>query len=223
MNQRLLFLIVFSVIGIAFTYYMIQPEVKEELPVVNPVDVPEEMVDPELLRLGNGHRIGAFSFLDQNGNTFTHKQVEGKVFVAEYFFTTCKTICPVMNGQMTRVQRAFSGNDKLEILSFTVDPEVDNPKALSAYAAMHEADANQWHFLTGSKKALYRLARKSFFLLKPAEAENQGDVGSDFIHTNNFVLVDQQMRIRGYYDGTSPKEVDQLIHDISLLLNEPHY
>jgi protein SCO1/2 len=222
MRQRLIFLIGFSVIGIAFTYYMIKPEEKEELPVVNPVDVPEEMVDPELLRLGNGHRIGPFSFLDQNGKTFTHKQVEGKVFVAEYFFTTCKTICPVMNGQMTRVQKAFSGNTKVEILSFTVDPEADTPKALATYATMHEANKDQWHFLTGSKKALYRLARTSFFLLKPAEAENQGDVGSDFIHTNNFVLVDQHMRIRGYYDGTSPKEVDKLIHDISLLLNEHH-
>jgi protein SCO1/2 len=222
MKQRLIFLIGFSVMGIAFTYYMIKPQEKEELPVVNPVDLPEEMVDPELLRLGNGHRIGAFSFLDQHGKTFTHKHVEGKVFVAEYFFTTCKTICPVMNGQMTRVQKAFSGNNKLEILSFTVDPEVDTPKALANYANMHEADANQWHFLTGNKKALYRLARTSFFLLKPAEAENQGDVGSDFIHTNNFVLVDQQMRIRGYYDGTSPKEVDKLIHDISLLLKEHH-
>lgn len=199
---------------------MIKPDEKKELPVINPVDINEEMVDPEMLRIGYGHKIGAFSFKDQNNRTITEKDVKGKVFVAEYFFTNCGTICPKMTEEMTRVHKAYKSNLNLKILSFTVDPDNDTVEQLKRYADKHHADANQWHFLTGTKEKLYQLARKSFFVLKPAEAENQGDVGSDFIHTNNFVLVDKQMRIRGYYDGTSSKEVDELIKDIQVLLEE---
>ena len=195
---------------------------KEELPFINPTDLEEEMVDPELLRIGYGHTIGSFSFQDQNSKTISDADVKGKVFVAEYFFTTCQTICPVMNTQMQRVQKSLKGVDDFKILSFTVDPDTDTVEQMKRYAIGHKADDVQWKFLTGKKEDLYALARKSFFVLKPAEAENQGDVGSDFIHTNNFVLVDQQMRIRGYYDGTSTKEVDQLIHDIHILLGKEH-
>jgi protein SCO1/2 len=97
---------------------------------------------------------------------------------------------------------------------------VDKVEQLKRYAEKHQAVVGQWHFLTGKKDELYNLARKSFFVLKPAEAANQGDVGSDFIHTNNFVLVDKQKRIRGYYDGTSSKEVTRLIADVKKLLDE---
>ncbi|TNF46003.1 MAG: SCO family protein [Bacteroidetes bacterium] len=220
--NRIWFLIIFSIAGITFTYFMIRPKEKEELPFINPTDIEEEMVDPELLRIGYGHTIGSFSFKDQNGKTISDADIKGKVFVAEYFFTTCQTICPVMNTQMQRVQKALKGEDDFKILSFTVDPDTDTVEQMKRYAIGHKADDDQWKFLTGKKEDLYTLARKSFFVLKPAEAENQGDVGSDFIHTNNFVLVDQQMRIRGYYDGTSTKEVDKLIHDIHLLLGKEH-
>lgn len=219
--KRILFLIIFIIVGVTFTYLMSKHKVEKSLPIINPIDLNEEMVDPELLRLGNGHTIGNFSFLDQNGKTFTQNDVKGKVFVAEYFFTTCLTICPKMNVEMQRVHEAFKKNyTNLQILSFTVNPEIDTVEQLKRYANEHHADAKQWHFLTGEKDKLYDLARKSFFVLKPAESENQGDVGSDFIHTNNFVLVDSEMRIRGYYDGTSIKEVDDLISDIKLLLKE---
>ena len=119
---------------------------------------------------------------------------------------------------MMRVQKAFKNNENLKILSFTVDPDIDDVKQLKMYADGHGADPKQWYFLTGAKEDLYGLARKSFFILKPAEAENLGDGGSDFIHTNNFVLVDQKLRIRGYYDGTSSKEIDKMIQDIEVLL-----
>lgn len=178
------------------------------------------MVDPELIDMGIGHRIEEFSFLNQNNEEITLKDVEGKVFVAEYFFTTCQTICPVMTEEMTRVQKEFKGNEDVKILSFTVDPEVDDVEVMNAYAKEHNAVDGQWHFLTGEKKDLYKLARNSFFVLKPAEAQNLGDAGSDFIHTNNFVLVDQELRIRGYYDGTSSEEVDILMEDIQILLKE---
>lgn len=217
---RILFLIVFFIVGVTISYQYLKPSEKKKLPVINPIDISEEMVDPELLRVGYGHKIGDFSFLDQNGKTITQKDVKGKIFVAEYFFTTCQTICPIMNKQMQRVHEAYRENDKVNILSFTVNPEIDTVEQMKRYADEHKADAEKWHFLTGEKDKLYELARKSFFVLKPAESQNLGDVGSDFIHTNNFVLVDQEMRIRGYYDGTNPKEVDRLIKDIDLLLNE---
>lgn len=213
-------MIVFSVIMIGITYYFIRPK-EEALPVINPVDLEEEMVDPELLRVGYGHTIGKFSFQNQYGRTITESEVKGKVYVAEYFFTTCKSICPVMNKQMTRVYKAFNDNPNVCILSFSVDPEVDTVAQMNRYAEEHGVkDDGMWHFLTGDKEELYKLARTSFFVLKPAEAQNLGDAGSDFIHTNNFVLVDREGRIRGYYDGTSDKEVTKLLSDIQKLLRE---
>ena len=217
MNKTILFLILFFILGVGVIYWSnLQKE--EPLPIINPTDLEPEMVDEGLLRVGRGHTIGSFEFQDQNGIFRSDKDVKGKVYVVEYFFTTCGTICPKMNQQMQRVQEAYEGSDKLKILSFTVNPEVDDVQQMKKYAVEHGADDSQWWFLTGEKEDLYNLARTSFFVLKPAEARNLGDVGSDFIHTNNFVLVDQSMRIRGYYDGTSVEEVDQLIHDIEHLL-----
>jgi protein SCO1/2 len=199
---------------------MFRKNTKKPMPIINPTDVKKEMVDPELLGIGQGHTIGDFSFLNQDGQVVTEKEIENKVFVAEYFFSTCKSICPIMNQQMQRIQTKYNGNSNFKILSFTVDPDVDSPTQLKSYAVSHGYKAGQWHFLTGSKSSLYSLARKSFFVLKPAEATNIGDAGSDFIHTNNFVLVDKKKRIRGYYDGTNPTEITELIQDIELLLNE---
>jgi protein SCO1/2 len=218
--KRVLFLIILFAICIPIGYFLIKPKENNELPIINPIDVQEEMVDPEMLRIGQGHTIGDFSFQNQDNKTITQKDIEGKVFVAEYFFTTCKSICPIMNKQMQRVQQAIKGNSNVKILSFTVDPETDTVAQMKRYATSHHAVKGQWHFLTGQQEDLYHLARKSFFVLKPAEVQNQGDVGSDFIHTNNFVLVDQKKRIRGYYDGTSEKEVSELITDIKRLLEE---
>ena len=217
--KRILALALLFAIGITIAYFMMQPKEKP-LPIINPVDVESEMVDPEMLRIGNGHRIGNFKFLNQEGEKITQAEVKGKVYVAEYFFTTCGTICPKMNDQMRRIQFEFAANDDVRLMSFTVDPEVDTVAQMKRYADDHGAKTGQWHFLTGPKEDLYHLARKSFFVLKPAEAKNLGDVGSDFIHTNNFVLVDRKGRIRGYYDGTSKKEVDVLMKDITRLLEE---
>jgi protein SCO1/2 len=215
----LFFLLVSAAITVAYLMTLDQQAVRT-LPVIQPKDVKKEMVDPELLQIGMGHRIGDFTLLNQYGESITLERVKGKVFVAEYFFTTCGTICPKMTDQMTRVQERFRGNEDVKILSFTVNPDYDTVQVLFEYAQKYGAEKNQWHFLTGSKEELYGLARKSFFVLKPAEAMNLGDAGSDFIHTNNFVLVDQQLRIRGYYDGTSISEVNELMEDIELLLSD---
>lgn len=219
--MRIIAILGIVIMGIAIAYYFTSTKANEKkLPVIQPKDLKEEMVNPELLNVGIGHRIGDFSLLNQNGKTINLDEVKGKVFVAEYFFTTCQSICPKMTAQMTRVQKKFKGEEDFKILSFTVHPEYDTVEVMKAYAEKHNAVEGQWHFLTGDKDELYHLARNSFFVLKPAEAANLGDAGSDFIHTNNFVLVDQQLRIRGYYDGTSITEVNELMEDIQILLNE---
>jgi protein SCO1/2 len=165
------------------------------------------------------HTIKDFSFTDQSGSTITQKDIENKMVVVDYFFTTCHSICPIMSTQMERVAAAYKGNGEVVILSHTVDPETDSVPVMAEYAQKHNADKNQWHFLTGDKKKLYETARLSYFL----DAE-EGDGGpDDFIHTQNFVLIDKQKHIRGYYDGTNPQEVDKLITDINVLLKEDAY
>jgi protein SCO1/2 len=217
--KRFLFIFLILIIAVPVAYFMNKETNSPELPFVNPSDLPSEMVDSAVQNIGRDHKIGSFQLIDENQKQVTEDLIRGKVFVAEYFFTTCGSICPIMNKQMQRVQSKFKNNNHFKILSFTVDPEHDNSEQLKIYAKKHNYNSGQWHFITGDKKALYSLARKSFFVLKPAEAENLGDAGNDFIHTNNFVLVDQQGHIRGYYDGTNKNEVDQLLLDIEKLLD----
>lgn len=217
--MRAFFIALTFCVGVFLVYQFSKPKEKS-LKIYNPVDVSAQMMDSDLVGKGIGHTIQKFSFTDQMNQAFGSKELEGKVYVVEYFFTTCGTICPMMNAQMQRVQQAFKGEKSFHIVSFTVDPDVDTVAQLKRYAESHLADDKQWHFLTGKKEDLYRLARRSFFVLKPAEAANQGDVGLDFIHTNNFVLIDRKKRIRGYYDGTNTNEVDKLIVDIQKLLEE---
>lgn len=219
--MRILIVAIIFIAGVILSYFVFSPnQTEKKLKIYNPINLQSEMVDSLMQRKGYGHKIGSFSFLNQFGEKITLNNVKGSVFVAEYFFTTCGTICPAMNRQMQRVQKAYVDQNKLKILSFTVDPKIDTVAQMKMYADAHSAKKGKWHFLTGDKEELYKLARTSFFVLKPAEAENQGDAGSDFIHTNNFVLVDKQLRIRGYYDGTSEKEVTHLIEDIQILLDE---
>ena len=219
--KKLIGIGVVLLVFVPIAYFLLQNNKSIKAPMVlNPIDLNPETVDQDLLQVGHGHTIGAFFFQNQIGKWIGLNDLKGKVFVAEYFFTTCQTICPKMNDQMQRVQAAFKNESQFSILSFTVNPEVDTIAQLKRYADEHGAIAGKWDFLTGNKEKLYESARKSFFLLKKSEVENQGDVGTDFIHTNNFVLIDKQLRIRGYYDGTNPKEVDKLMEDARLILAE---
>jgi len=162
------------------------------------------------------HKISPFKFINQDGVEVDESIIKGKVYVCDYFFTTCQSICPIMSKQLDRVYDHWSDNPNVMILSHTVDPETDTPEVLKAYSEKFKADNNRWIFLTGSKEALYTKARKDYLL--DARESFGGD--EDFIHTQNFALVDQQGRIRGFYDGTINAEVDQLIKDISFLLME---
>lgn len=165
------------------------------------------------------HTVGDFSFIDQYNKTVSNKDVDGKIYVVDYFFTTCKSICPIMNTELTRVYKEFRSNDDFRILSHTVDPETDSVPQLLEHAKKYGVSDSRWLFLTGSKKDLYELARKSYLL----NAE-EGDGGEeDFIHTQNFALIDKEKHIRGFYDGTDSVEVSRLITDIKTLMKEYDY
>jgi protein SCO1/2 len=165
------------------------------------------------------HSVPAFSFINQNGQTVTEDTVENKVYVCDFFFTTCQSICPKMSDQLERVYKEFKTKDDFLILSHTVNPETDSVPQLKEYAKKHGVTDLRWLFLTGDKKQLYEIARKGYLL----NAE-EGDGGEDdFIHTQNFALIDKERCIRGFYDGTDSAEVIRLIKDIHLLFEEYAY
>jgi protein SCO1 len=166
-----------------------------------------------------GHKVHEFSFTNQDGQTITDKDVAGKIIVAEYFFTTCKSICPIMNENMVKVYSEFRNNENVVILSHTVDPEIDTPAQLKRYSLKFEASAPRWQFLTGTKAALYSKAINDY-LVTAADSTKLGNI-PEFIHTERFVLVDKFGRLRGqFYDGTNKGQVQQLIGDIKELLKE---
>lgn len=163
------------------------------------------------------HSIPSFKLVNQDGDTITDKTYEGKIYVADYFFTTCKTICPKMTTELLRVQEKFTyTNGLVQILSHTVDPENDSVPVLKAYANMVHADQKMWNFVTGDKKQLYDLARNGYLL---NALEGDGGPG-DFIHSELFILVDKEKHIRGIYDGTKISEVSKLIDAIKVLIAE---
>jgi protein SCO1 len=166
-----------------------------------------------------GHKVGVFSFTNQDGKVVTNKDVENKIKVIEYFFTTCQGICPKMNENMSKVYMAFRNTDDVVILSHTVDPEIDTVAQLKRYANKFEADSKHWHFLTGDKKELYDMAFEDY-LINVADS-GQGEVTPQFIHTQKFLIVDKYDRIRSRsYDGTKEEEVQQMIKDIEVIRKE---
>ena len=213
MKRLALFLLIFAVV-VATAYFILRPA--DELPIYHPTQLDRRLVDPEVLRKGGEHRILDFQLIDQLGQPFTRDSIAGRIVLADFFFTTCPTICPKMTDQMVRVQEAFREEDRLLLLSHSVTPEIDSVEVLAAYAAEKGADARRWRFLTGPRKQIYALARRSYFACM-----DEGDGGlQDFVHTENFVLVDPQGRLRGFYDGTNAKEVDRAMGDIRKLLKE---
>ena len=162
------------------------------------------------------HTVGDFAFVNQYGATVSSKSLEGNIKIVDFFFVDCKTICPKMSSQLERVQKKIQTVQNVVILSHTVNPEQDSVSVLKHYAEQYGAMKNKWHFLTGDKKELYKIAREGYLV-----NALQGDGGpDDFIHTELFVLVDQKNRIRGFYDGTSAGAVDTLIDELKVLLKE---
>ena len=207
-------LLVFSIIVISLFYTALKP--KKSLPIFNPSDVNPELVDTTIQYIANKHHIADFSFTNQNGKTITQKDYEGKIYVADFFFTTCKSICPKMTTNLVDVQKAFLNNPKVKLLSFTVMPDIDSVAVLKEYAKINGVNDNKWNLVTGDKKAIYTMARKSFLAVKQGKPEELYDM----VHTENFVLVDSKKRVRGFYDGTNKEEIKRLIEDINWLLED---
>jgi protein SCO1 len=161
------------------------------------------------------HSIPSFTFINQDGKTISDQAVEGKIYVASFFFATCPTICPEMNENLKGVTENFKDNKEIKFLSFTVNPEQDSVPALKEYASKRNADSNQWWFLTGNKDSIYTLAREGY--LVPAA---EGKTAEDFFHSQDFILVDRENHIRGYYDGLDAADVKKLNEEIKVLLFE---
>lgn len=220
MNRILAFLAVL-IAGI-FTVYFINrySEKNSRLPIIHPADINPQLVDESLWHKRGNHKVAPFSLINQRGETFTAENVSGKVYVANFFFTTCPTICPAMNSQVKRVYKHFEDWEDVLFLSHTVMPETDSAPQLFYYAERLGINHDKWVFLTGNKEDLYNLARQSY-LVAPAIGDStfasHGEQ-TDFIHTENLVLIDKQGRIRGLYDGLNQVRVDELIADMERLL-----
>lgn len=206
--------VVFSVVFLSVSYRLLKP--KEALPIFNPSDVNPEMVDSTIQHVKKYHTIADFSFTNQNGKTITQKDYEGKIYVADFFFTTCQTICPIMTDNMVKVQAAVKDNPQVMLLSHTVLPDVDSVPVLKEYALKKGVIDSKWNLVTGAKKDIYYIARKSYLAVK---TENAGEL-YDMVHTENFVLVDAQRRVRGFYDGTKEEDIQKLLADIKILSEE---
>lgn len=203
-------LFILSAIIISIMYSIMKP--KKVLAVYQPADVSTELVDTTIQYVKKYHTIADFSLTNQNGETITQSDYKDKIYVANFFFTTCQTICPIMTGNMEKLQQKLKDDDQVLLLSHSVTPEIDSVPQLKKYALEKGVDDKKWNLVTGDKKQIYDLARKSYLAAKDVPFQK-----FDLIHTENFVLVDKKKRIRGFYDGTDPEEMEKLLEDIKIL------
>jgi len=188
---------------------------EKPLPIYNPSNFNPELVDPSLRNKTEYHTVSDFQLINQNGDTITQDDYKDKIYIADFFFTSCRTICPIMTDNMSKIQNTFLKDDDVLLLSLSVTPEIDSVSILKEYATNKGVIDSKWNITTGDKKHIYNLARKSYFAVV-----EQGDGGlQDFIHTPNFILVDKNKQIRGIYDGTKNEEVERIIKDVRILQN----
>lgn len=207
-------LLVLSIVIISIFYQILKPRVV--LPIFQPAQVNEELVDSTIQHVKKYHTIADFSLINQNGKTVTQDTYNNKIYIADFFFTTCQTICPIMTDHMIILQNKLKLDKDVMLLSHTVTPEIDSVAQLKKYALNKGVLDSKWNLVTGDKKEIYQLARKSYLAVK-----SNGDGGEyDMIHTENFILVDQKKRIRGYYDGTLEEDIESLLNDIDILKKE---
>lgn len=205
---------ILSVIIVYSIYTLLNPEKK--LPVYQPSMVNSELVDTTVQFVRKYHKVADFNLLNQNGETITQDTYEDKIYVADFFFTTCLTICPIMTDHMLEIQERLKNDPEVLLLSHSVIPVADSVPQLKKYALEKGVNDAKWNLVTGDKKQIYELARKSYLATK-----TDGDGGPyDMIHTENFILVDKEKRIRGFYDGTKAEAIDDLLIDIETLKAE---
>ena len=206
--------VVLSAIIVGIIYNVL--DVYQPLPIYEPSNVNSDLVDSTLLDVRKYHTIADFRLINQNGDTITQDDYKDKIYVADFFFTTCQTICPIMTNHMFQIQKKILNDDDVMLLSHTVTPEIDSVEQLKRYATEKGVVAKKWNLVTGDKKQIYDLARKSYMAVKTL-----GNGGPyDMIHTENFMLIDKKRQIRGYYDGTKPEDIDRLLNDIKILKKE---
>ena len=194
-------------------YYYTSTVLNDVLPIYNPSNFNPELVDKNLQNKSTNHTISDFRLINQNGETITQETYKNKIYVADFFFTRCGSICPIMTDNMGVIQKEFLNNNDVMLLSLSVTPEIDSVSILRDYANKKGVIDSKWNVTTGNKKHIYELARKSYFAVV-----EQGDGGlQDFIHTPNFILIDKKKRIRGIYDGTNATEIERIIADIKTL------
>ena len=193
-----------------FTIVSCNQSSKKVLPVYNPSDFDPVLVDRSLRDTNQNHKVSDFSLINQSGDTITQEAYKDKIYVVDFFFTRCQTICPVMTNNMAKIQKEFINDSDVMLLSLSVTPDIDSVSVLQKYAMDKGVIALKWNITTGEKKHIYNLARKSYFAVVE---QGDGDL-QDFIHTSNFVLVDKEKQIRGLYDGTDAKELKRIIEDI---------
>jgi protein SCO1/2 len=206
--------IVLSSIILSLFYSALKP--KKMLPIYNPSMVNPELVDSTVQYISKYHTIADFSFTNQNGKTITQKDYEEKIYVADFFFTTCGSICPKMTTNLGEIQKVIINNPKVMLLSHTVFPETDSVSVLKNYALKNGVVDSKWNLVTGDKKQIYTMARKSYLAVKLGKLNELYDM----VHTENFVLVDSKRRVRGFYDGTKKEDIQRLIEDINFLCSE---
>jgi len=206
--------VVLFVIMVSVGYFLLTP--KKRLPVYNPADVNPKLVDDKVKHIRSNHKIANFHLINQNGDTITEKDYANKIYVADFFFTRCASICPIMTTNMVDLQAYYKNDTTVKFLSHSVTPIIDSVSVLRAYADKKGVIDQKWNLVTGDKKHIYELARKSYFAVL-----DEGDGGDqDFIHTEQFILVDAKRQIRGFYDGTDKKEIQRIIKDIQILKEE---
>jgi len=211
-KRYITFILLIATIIFALLYFTFSNE--ETLPIYNPSDFNQELVDISLQNKAKGHTVADFELINQNGKTITQSHYENKIYVTDFFFTNCPSICPIMSSNMEKLQETFLKDKAIMLLSMSVTPELDSIPVLRKYADKHGALDGKWNITTGEKKHIYNLARKSYFAVV-----DKGDGGlQDFIHTPNFILVDTEKKIRGVYDGTKDQEIERLIDDIKVLM-----
>jgi len=201
---------VFSIIAISIFYSILKP--KETLPIYQPAQVNSKLVDTSIAYKIKYHTISNFSLINQNGDTITEAFYDDKIYVADFFFTTCQSICPIMTKNMKEVQDKLINDKEILLLSHSVTPEIDSVEQLKRYAISNQINDDKWNLVTGDKKQIYNLARKSYLAVEDDPLGNY-----DMIHTENFMLIDKKKQIRGFYDGTLGSEIIRLLDDIEIL------
>jgi len=202
---------VLSAVIITAFYNILKP--KKVLPIYQPAQVNVALVDSTIQHQKKYHTIADFKLINQNGDTITQAFYEDKIYVADFFFTTCQTICPIMTDHMYEIQKRTISDPDVLLLSHTVTPEIDSVAQLNRYAKSKLVNPSKWNLVTGDKKEIYNLARRSYLAVK-----TNGDGGPyDMIHTENFMLIDKERQIRGFYDGTDPEAIEMLLEDIKIL------